>query len=196
MAVPPPPPPGACCDALTGNCFISTEWDCSYTWLGPGTDCSMCEPLPLTVTSPNGSECLLANTTHTITWSGGGFISDVLIEYSTNNAGPWNTIVTVPNSGSYNWLVPVVDSNQCLVRISDVLVPSVNDTSDLAFTIVSTRYSGGTGQPNDPYRIATAEDLNDIGNYAEDWDKHFILINDVNLAEFTGTQFNIIGRWV
>ncbi|MCX5637952.1 MAG: hypothetical protein NTX52_09710, partial [Planctomycetota bacterium] len=58
------------------------------------------------------------------------------------------------------------------------------------------RYSGGTGDPNDPYRIATAQDLNDIGNYEEDWDKHFVLINDVNLAEYTGTQFKIIGRWI
>jgi hypothetical protein len=58
------------------------------------------------------------------------------------------------------------------------------------------RYSGGTGEPNDPYRIATPEDLNDIGNYEEDWDKHFILVNDVNLAQYTGTQFYIIGRWI
>ena len=38
------------------------------------------------------------------------------------------------------------------------------------------RYSGGTGEPNDPYRIATPQDLNDIGRYEEDWDKHFILV--------------------
>ena len=56
------------------------------------------------------------------------------------------------------------------------------------------KYSGGTGEPNDPYQIATAADLNDIGNHQEDCDKHFILINDVNLAEYTGTQFNIIGK--
>jgi hypothetical protein len=56
------------------------------------------------------------------------------------------------------------------------------------------KYSGGTGEPNDPYRIAKAEDLNDIGNYEEDWDKHFVLVNDVNLAEYTGTQFKIIGN--
>jgi len=55
------------------------------------------------------------------------------------------------------------------------------------------RYSGGTGEPNDPYKIATAEDLNDIGNYEEDWDENFILVNDVNLAQYTGTQFKIIG---
>jgi hypothetical protein len=27
------------------------------------------------------------------------------------------------------------------------------------------KYSGGTGTPDDPYQIATAEDLNDIGNH-------------------------------
>jgi len=58
------------------------------------------------------------------------------------------------------------------------------------------QYTGGTGEPNDPYRIATPQNLNDIGNYEEDWDKHFILINDVNLAQYSGTQFNIIGRWI
>jgi hypothetical protein len=55
------------------------------------------------------------------------------------------------------------------------------------------KYSGGTGETNDPYRIATAADLNDIGNHEDDWDKHFILINDVNLAQYTGTQFRTIG---
>jgi len=56
-----------------------------------------------------------------------------------------------------------------------------------------TRYSGGSGTADDPYRIETAKDLNDIGNHQEDLDKHFILINDVNLAEYSGTQFNRIG---
>jgi len=55
------------------------------------------------------------------------------------------------------------------------------------------KYSGGSGEPNDPYRIATAEDLNDIGNRPEDWNKHFILINDVNIADYAGTAFSIIG---
>ena len=54
-------------------------------------------------------------------------------------------------------------------------------------------YSGGTGEPNNPYRIATPNDLNDIGNHPEDWHKHFVLVNDVNLAGYTGTQFNMIG---
>ena len=62
----------------------------------------------------------------------------------------------------------------------------------LASAAAKAKYSGGTGELNDPYQIATAEDLNDIGNHTEDLDKHFILINDVNLAGYTGTQFKII----
>jgi len=55
------------------------------------------------------------------------------------------------------------------------------------------KYSGGTGEPNDPYLIATPNDLNAIGLDSNDWDKHFKMVADVNLAGFTGTQFNIIG---
>jgi hypothetical protein len=57
------------------------------------------------------------------------------------------------------------------------------------------KYSGGTGEPNDPYLIATAEDLNDIGNHVEDFNSHFIMVNDINLSEYTETQFNIIGQY-
>ena len=63
----------------------------------------------------------------------------------------------------------------------------------LAAGIVSARYSGGDGSPQDPYRIATPNDLNDIGNHIEDFNKHFVMVNDINLAAYAGTQFNIIG---
>ncbi len=43
------------------------------------------------------------------------------------------------------------------------------------------RYSGGTGRPDDPYRIATAEDLMVLGEIPEDYGKHFILTADVDL---------------
>lgn len=56
-------------------------------------------------------------------------------------------------------------------------------------------YSDGTGEPNAPYLIATPEDMNAIGANANDWDKHFKLIADINLSGYTGTQFNIIGEY-
>jgi hypothetical protein len=43
------------------------------------------------------------------------------------------------------------------------------------------KYGGGTGEPNDPYRIATAEDLILLGESPEDYDKHFILTADIDL---------------
>jgi len=55
------------------------------------------------------------------------------------------------------------------------------------------KYSGGSGTPQDPYLIGTPEDLNDIGNHEEDWDKYFILVNDIDLAQYTGTEFKMIG---
>jgi hypothetical protein len=43
------------------------------------------------------------------------------------------------------------------------------------------KYSGGTGDPNDPYQIATVEDLMLLGDSPEDYDKHFILTADIDL---------------
>jgi hypothetical protein len=58
---------------------------------------------------------------------------------------------------------------------------------------VEAKYGGGTGEPNNPYLIYTSEQMNAIGADVNDWGSHFLLTNDINLAEFTGTQFNIIG---
>jgi len=43
------------------------------------------------------------------------------------------------------------------------------------------KYSGGTGEPNDPYQIATADDLLLLGETPEDYDKHFVLTDDIDL---------------
>ncbi|MCK4629386.1 MAG: PASTA domain-containing protein, partial [Sedimentisphaerales bacterium] len=53
-------------------------------------------------------------------------------------------------------------------------------------------YAGGTGDPCDPYQINDPCQLNAIGLNHFDWDKHFILTADIDLAAYTGTQFNII----
>jgi hypothetical protein len=50
----------------------------------------------------------------------------------------------------------------------------------LAFP-ASAEYSGGTGEPNDPYQIATADDLIALGNEPNDYDKCFILTADIDL---------------
>jgi hypothetical protein len=45
------------------------------------------------------------------------------------------------------------------------------------------QYGGGTGEPNDPYQIATAADLILLGETPEDYDKHFILTADIDLSD-------------
>jgi hypothetical protein len=48
------------------------------------------------------------------------------------------------------------------------------------FSIVSA-YSGGTGEPNDPYQIATVSDWNDLMNTPADWNDCFIMTANINL---------------
>jgi len=43
------------------------------------------------------------------------------------------------------------------------------------------KYSGGMGEPDDPYQIASAEDLMLLGESPEDYDKHFILTADIDM---------------
>ena len=45
-------------------------------------------------------------------------------------------------------------------------------------------YSGGDGSEGNPFLIATAEDMNEIGANPDDWDDHFLMTADVNLAQF------------
>ncbi len=53
------------------------------------------------------------------------------------------------------------------------------------------RFSGGSGEPNDPYAISTPEDLNSIGHNPRLMTRHFKLVADLDL---TGLSFYPIGR--
>ncbi len=55
-------------------------------------------------------------------------------------------------------------------------------------------YSGGTGEPNDPYLISTPADMNEIGAHPEDWNDCFLLTADTNLIDYNETNFIIIGN--
>lgn len=49
-------------------------------------------------------------------------------------------------------------------------------------------FAGGTGEPNNPYQIATADQLLGIGN-AEYDGKHFVLVADIDMAGVSGGSF-------
>jgi hypothetical protein len=58
------------------------------------------------------------------------------------------------------------------------------------------RYGGGRGLPAEPYLIYTAEEMQEIGANRIDWHKHFRLAADIDLGGYSGTEFNIIGKYI
>jgi hypothetical protein len=63
--------------------------------------------------------------------------------------------------------------------------------------IISTQLSdfiGGSGSEAQPFVLYTAEELNLIGLFMSEWDKHFALMADIDLSTYTGMEFNVIGH--
>ena len=54
--------------------------------------------------------------------------------------------------------------------------------------------NSGNGSWATPYQISEANQLNSIGTDPNLMDKNFILLNDIDLSEYSGTQYNIIGN--
>jgi len=93
-------------------------------------------PVPyVTVTSPNGGEDWEVGSSHDITWTSSGTSGNVHIEYSTNNGSSWSDVIaSTPDDGTHSWTIPDVNSENCLVRVSDT-DGSPTDESDAVFTI-------------------------------------------------------------
>jgi hypothetical protein len=116
----------------------------------------------LTLLAPNGGEQFVAGSTYDITWDTNDVIENVFIEYSADNGANWTGVDTTANSGSYSWTVADVNSNQCLVRVSDAGFPAASDVSDSVFRI---------------YRCTLAHDSNhdcivdfrDFADFASEW---------------------------
>lgn len=92
----------------------------------------------LEILSPNGGEFWQIGKTVEINW-----ISSIednhILEYSTDNGTSWTLIDTIGKfQHSYNWKIPEVPSNQCLVKISS---GKFSDSSDNIFEISSSNDS-------------------------------------------------------
>ena len=98
----------------------------------------------LLLLDPNGSQVFADGTVQTVTWQTQGTIDTVLVEFSDDNANSWSPVCPANegNTGAYNWLVPILDSQQCLIRIANPADLTVYDTSDATFTIYECSLSG------------------------------------------------------
>jgi len=57
-------------------------------------------------------------------------------------------------------------------------------------------YSGGSGEPNDPYQIRTADQLVALGVHPEDFDRHFVVTADIDFNSVDSNAFVPIGYWL
>ncbi|MBK6347295.1 MAG: T9SS type A sorting domain-containing protein [Bacteroidales bacterium] len=112
-------------------------------------------PLPVyTLTSPAGGEIVNTYSSFTIAWDvENPYTAYNYLEFSSDNGETWEVIANGAargNSGSVEWITPNVDSEECLIRITDSYAYSSNDTS-APFTILA--------YPETPVCMVTVDSL-------------------------------------
>lgn len=117
-----------------GDCPAGCIYHDYYYFLVEQGQSTSVQPPVLALTSPIGQESLVADTMYEIKWNSLGSFPSVLIEYTDDGAN-WNQIDIVPDTGSYQWQVPITNSQLCKVRITDSANPSYTDSSNNDFTI-------------------------------------------------------------
>jgi hypothetical protein len=123
-------------------------------------------PKPI-VLSPNGGESFVAAGTCPITWKTleGAAVDYVTIEFSSDGGQSWQQVSQSPNTGRYQWdPVPLVNSDQCLIRICDSRDPGISDTSDRTFAIFQCQKNLTADLNGDCY-----VDLLDLAILTGDW---------------------------
>jgi hypothetical protein len=88
----------------------------------------------VSVTSPNGSELWHSGSVQPIVWSAAS-INTVNIYFSSDGGKNWSDIVTSypADSSRFNWTVPSVLSDNCLIKISSAEDTALYDISDTFF---------------------------------------------------------------
>jgi len=100
-------------------------------------------PTPyITITFPNGGDSLCADSIYDITWTTNLTSEKIKIEYSINLGMNWSEIIASKPADTlvYAWTVPNINSDSCLIRISDSATGFPSDVSDSTFTILPTPY--------------------------------------------------------
>jgi hypothetical protein len=123
----------------------------------------------ITLLKPEPDEAILAGSSYTIQWSDSRYTEDCLgsynLEYSINGGNDWFAIDTNSVCGqcSYEWSVPSVDSNQCLVRVTDINNANLTDTSG-TFYIYQCQVEFASDLDNDCY-----VNIKDFALFANQW---------------------------
>lgn len=111
--------------SASDNCYIRVTAHSGSETAHDDSDSAFSISVPalhVTIVSPNGGEKLVAGTIHNVIWNSpdAGPDATATISYSTSGAsGPWNAVASsIPNNGSYAWLVPDTPSSNCRIRVN------------------------------------------------------------------------------
>ena len=119
------------------------------------------------VLSPNGGEVFQSGKSANITWDTVGQVNAVDIDYSPDGGAGWLSIASqTANDGLCYWSpIPSLDSDNCLIRVSDSFNPTNTDTSDSPFTIFTCHIAPIPGDFNNDCYV----DLDDLLTFCENW---------------------------
>ncbi len=98
-------------------------------------------PPEAAITAPNGGEVWNVGTTYAITWTAtdNAGVTAVDLEYSTDGGATYPFVIAtgLPNSGSYDWVVPNPPTTTARVRVTahDAATHTAVDASDADFEI-------------------------------------------------------------
>lgn len=112
-------------------------------------------------TSLNDGESLISGGVNTISWIRKNNVSNIELEYTTNNGASWQTIAQVnANTGSYDWEVPEINSNEVLLRVTEVATGKY-DVINQPLTVISSLASPQLIYPeNNATNVATDPIIN------------------------------------
>lgn len=129
--------------------------DNSYSWMVPNTPSDQClvkvtsesymdasdavfsisEPIypVLDLLLPNGGETYYSGSTQTISWISLDLSESIEINFTADGGSSWSQLAVVdPDVTTYEWLIPELSSNQCLISL---ISGSLSDSSDNYFSI-------------------------------------------------------------
>ncbi len=152
----------------------------------------------INIISPNGSERFCQGTYTVITWTPVIIKGLVNVEYSSNNGASWYTLATVPAApaGSYLWNLPTNQaiSTEYKVRVVSTFNPSMADTSDAKFSVLTTPQIISHPKADSTCiggSVTFSVTADDFPGYLYQWRK-----NNTNIQGATSTSYTVFNAQV
>ncbi len=158
----------------------------------------------LSLTAPLGGMKWNSHIANLISWDS-EFVADVKIEFSSDNGINWTDVVesASANARAYLWPAQNILSSECLMRISDVANPDVNDITNTTFTLCDLQliHPNGNGFYKTGNPVNVEWESQDVGSlsisYQSSQDGDWVLVEenvDVNSSPYVWYP-EVAGNW-